>query len=112
MYNYYPQPNANQFTPSIQMPQTNVNWIRVNGIESAKSQVVPPNSTMWFMNTNEPIFYVKTADNLGVSTIKAYRFEEITSDTKETRSEYVTKEEIENIIEAKINELAKRDLEV
>ena len=112
MYNCYPQPNLNQFASNIQIPQTNVNWIRVNDIESARSQVVPANSTMWFMNTNEPIFYVKTADNLGVSTIKAYKFEEISSDTKEVKGDYVTKQEIENIIEAKINELARKDLEV
>ena len=138
MYNYYPQyPNnmqPNAFIPNLRqdnsnmqqtmqnynqnvnmgqniMPQSNVNWIRVSDIESAKSQVVQPNSQIWLMNTNEPIFYVKSADNLGVATLKAYKFEEISSDSKENKTEYVTKEEIETIIENKINALAKASLE-
>lgn len=110
MYNYYPQFNPNQFAGGM-VPQTNVNWIRVSDIESAKSQVVQPNTTIWLMNTNEPVFYVKSADSLGVGTLKAYKFEEIPLDSKEVQREFVTKEEIDNIIENKINELAKRDLE-
>ena len=58
-------------------PQTNVNWIPVNGYEDVRGIMVQPGATVWAMDNNDPIFYVKTADQMGVCTIDAYRYERI-----------------------------------
>ena len=58
-------------------PQCNVNWIPVNGSEDVRGIMVQPGATVWAMDNNDPIFYVKTADQMGVCTIDAYRYERI-----------------------------------
>lgn len=49
----------------------------VNGLEGAKAFFVPPNGRVLLMDSDNPIFYVKTANAMGQTTIRPYRFEEI-----------------------------------
>ena len=56
---------------------------------------VQPNNKAWIMLANEPIFVLKTADGMGLTTTDAYRFEKI-SDGK--KPEYVTREEFEDFV--------------
>ena len=82
----YPQYN------NIENPSQNVTWIRVNGINGAKEHIVQPNQTVWLMDNNDSIFFVKSADNLGVTTLKSYKFFEIDLQNNSTTSsnEYVS----------------------
>ena len=73
-------------------PQTNMDWIRVNSMEDVERVTVQPNSKAWIMLANEPIFVLKTADGMGLTTTDAYRFEKVTGEKK---VEYVTREEFE-----------------
>lgn len=89
-----------------QMPaQQNVNWIPVSGYQGAKDHIVQPNTTAWMMDNNEPVFYVKSADNLGTTTFKAYRFEEIAEPGQPMQtpqidmSKYVQREEFDSLKE-------------
>lgn len=89
-----------------QMPaQQNVNWIPVSGYQGAKDHIVQPNTTAWMMDNNEPVFYVKSADNLGTTTFKAYRFEEIAEPGQPMQtpqidmSKYVQRDEFESLKE-------------
>lgn len=89
-----------------QMPQQNVNWIQVSGIDGAKNQIVQPGATAWMMDNNAPIFYVKSADAMGTATFKAFRFEEISPDAMAAQSQqtqnfdnrYVTREEFQDLL--------------
>lgn len=72
--------------------QTNVNWIQVNGYDDMRGIMVPPGGTVWAMDINEQIFYVKSADSMGVCTIEAYRYERIQMGSG---GGYVTREELE-----------------
>ena len=72
---YPPYQYAQQ--PAPVQPRQNVDWISVSGYEGAEKHTVLANQTAWMMDNNKAQFYVKSADNLGVATIKAYRFEEI-----------------------------------
>lgn len=136
MYNFndynnqymYKQPQLQQYQqPQFQQPQyqqvqtalkqqdmlqqSNVNWIAVSGIEDAKSRIVQPNFTLWMLDNNSSRFYVKTSDNFGVTTFKVFEFREMTEDNEQQiKNEYVTKDEIEQIIEQKINDLAEKEL--
>lgn len=50
------------------------NLVKVNGREGAQAYLMRPNSTMALFDTNEDVFYIKTSDGGGFSTIKAYKF--------------------------------------
>lgn len=116
----YYQPMQMQTQQQI-TPNANVKWIQVNGIDGAKNHIVQPNCTAWLMDNNESKFYVKSADSLGVTTLKAYQFMEIPLDApirNENFENYATKEDLQKIkndldtiIENKINDLAKQSLE-
>lgn len=89
--------NAPQQAQSV--PQSashsNMDWIRVNTMEDVERVTVQPNSKAWIMLANEPVFVLKTADGMGLTTTDAYRFEKVSGDKK---PEYVTREEFNNLI--------------
>lgn len=71
-------------------PQSNMEWIRVNTMDDVANITVQPNTKAWIMLANEPVFVVKYADGMGITTTDAFRFEKITGEKK---PEYVTREE-------------------
>ena len=102
-----------------QQGNQNVNWTPVNGIEGAKNHIVMRNETAWLMDNNEQRFYVKSVDNSGVATLKIYEFREISDKTQSKEvsdtvginlQDFVKRTEIEEIIEQKLEELAKQSL--
>lgn len=97
----YPQYNTQ---PNI--PNQNVTWIQVNGINGAKEHIVQPNQTAWLMDNNDSVFFVKTADNLGVTTLKCYKFFEIDpqSNQNTTNNDYVSIKDF-NALQARLNQL-------
>ena len=117
--NYYPQYSLNaqqrlqqmeqqypQFAQQgVQPPPQNVSWIPVSGVQGAKDHIVQPGQTVWMMDNNAPVFYVKSADNMGTSTFRAYRFEEIQPDAPQQAqnhidmSEYVKRDEFDKLKE-------------
>lgn len=94
--NYTPQqPQQNIVQPA----SSNVNWIYVNGMDGAKSQIVQPGATGWMMDNNEPVIYVKTVDNMGTASLKAFRLTEIsTSERTMDDSTYVKKDDMDGIL--------------
>ena len=68
--------NASNAPAQQQNTQLNV-FAYVNGLEGAKAFFVPPNGRVLLMDSDNPIFYVKTANAMGQTTIRPYRFEEI-----------------------------------
>ena len=101
MYNYfdnqpyYPQQRYG-YQPQQQQPvqpTANIDWIRVNTMEEAEHVQVMPGQKKWIMLTNDPIFVLRVADNMGLTTTEAYRFEKINSTETKAKTEYVTREE-------------------
>lgn len=70
---------------------------RVNGLEGAKAFRVMPRETVALFDGNDDIFYIKSADDGGFPTIKAYRFAEIDLTGAKPTNEYVTKSEFEEL---------------
>ena len=70
---------------------------RVNGLEGAKAFQVMPRETVALFDGNDDIFYIKSADDGGFPTIKAYRFSEIDLTGTKPTNEYVTKSEFEEL---------------
>lgn len=112
--NYMPpsftaQPQQPQQPP---MPQTNVSWIYVNGVQGARDHIVQPGQTAWMMDNNDPIIHVKAVDNMGSATLKSFLLTEIDAaqQTKTQQpvdmSQYVTKADLQAVAEklAKLEE--------
>lgn len=66
------QPQANSFMPKAQNAADGLNqgygsmpWIFVSSEEDARNRIVQPNQTAWFMDNNNPYFYVKSCDVSG-----------------------------------------------
>lgn len=99
-------PNMGQYQPT-QYGQTkdNLTWINVNGIQGARDVQIQANRTAWLMDMNQPVFYVKKADSMGVCTLKAYEFHEINPEQpKQSEQMFATKDEL-NAIRAEIRAL-------
>ena len=71
-----------------------INWVQ--GLEGARAFQLPyPNSNIILLDKDEEgMMYIKSTDNIGMPTIRSYHFEEI----KETPKEYVTREELMNLL--------------
>lgn len=61
------QPQTNSFMPKTQNAPDGLNqgygsmpWIFVSSEEDARNRIVQPNQTAWFMDNNNPYFYVKS----------------------------------------------------
>lgn len=89
---YYNQPMNQQLFP--QEPPKNL--IRVNGVDGAKAYQMPANSTVALFDNNNDIMYVKTTDGAGFPSVRSFRFEEITQETKQQeKADYISREEFE-----------------
>lgn len=116
----YPQPYPdrlmqlqNQYQQAVnipQMPQAPVNqgllWVQGEG--GAKSYLVAPNSTVLLMDSDAQRFYLKSADNAGMPSLRIFEYTEVTNaqhnasqslygNEKELDSKYVTREEYEGL---------------
>lgn len=98
-YSYQPQPIPQM--PTIN--RNNINWVQ--GLEGAKAWQLQPNSNILLMDSeNDGIFYIKVTDNVGMCTMRTFRYEEITDFGKNAPdlSQYVTKDELVTILDQRI----------
>lgn len=92
-----PMPQRSMYGYDRQQPQSNMQWIRVNGVQGARDVSVPPGGEAWIMDESRPVFYYKAANQMGQSEIKAFRFEEIGLDDTRANvdtSNFATKEDL------------------
>lgn len=100
MQNGFQNPMAPVMTGSqpmqTAMQQPSNGLIRVTGMEGAKAYQMPPNSVVALFDGNEDIFYIKTSDGAGFSTIRSFRFspvEETPAPVANT-SDFATRQEL------------------
>ena len=122
-YQPMPQPYAdrltqlqNQYNQAVNVPQmqtvpqqqVNQGLLWVSGEVGAKSYLVAPNSTVLLMDSDAQRFYLKSADNAGMPSLRIFEYSEITNapqnvpqalntDLKELDSKYVKREEYEGL---------------
>lgn len=97
-----------QFIPQFQYnpaPNNGITWVQ--GIEGAKAYQLQPNSNTVLMDSeNDCIFYIKVSDNIGMSSLRVFKYSEVTSVPKETPkpsneidlSQYVKKDELQALL--------------
>ena len=86
-------PNTSQ--PKNPSSQQGLIW--VSGEIGAKSYIVPPNTTVLLMDSEDKRFYVKSSDNAGMPTIKTYRYEQIMNEIPTVNTQNVDNELNEKI---------------
>lgn len=99
---YITQPPAPP-TSSIQPTQSNLEWIPVPNVKQVEQVSVQPGAKAWVMVQNEPIFALRSADNMGLITTDYYRFEKIDPSvmaTTTTSPDYVTRAEFQQFVES------------
>lgn len=110
--NQFNNPYLQQRVNPYYTPPTNngINWVQ--GIEGAKAWQLSPNSNVMLLDSeNEGVFYIKVSDNVGMCTLRVFKYEEVTQNHYQTQSqadmsEYVKKSELE----AYINDIFGGDL--
>ena len=96
--NLYNQQNNRWQMPNYNVSNT-INWVQ--GIEGAKAWQLTPNSNVLLMDSeNDGMFYIKISDNVGMCTLRRFKYEEITEEpTKQADlSEYVKKSELQELL--------------
>ena len=122
-YQPMPQPYADRLTqlqsqynqtvnvPQMQtVPQQQVNQglLWVSGEVGAKSYLVAPNSTVLLMDSDAQRFYLKSADNAGMPSLRIFEYNEVTNipqnapqapnfDENVLNDRFVTREEYEGL---------------
>lgn len=84
--NYYSNQNnsySNNLTQTpLQYPTTSL--IFVNGFNDVKDYIISLNSTIYFKDSNSDKIFIKSCDNTGKVSLKAYKLAEITENDNTT----------------------------
>ena len=100
-----PQPMQQpvQQPANVQQPaQQSFDWIPVPNVKAVENVNVQPGGKAWVMVQNEPIFALRTADQMGLVTTNDYRFEKIEPAALNTAApapEYVTSAAFEQFVQ-------------
>lgn len=92
----------NQYQPVPQpmtAPTNNQGILWVQGETGAKSYLVAPGSCVLLMDSDDTVFYLKTADQSGMPSLRTFKYSEITgqkSFDKTGQNNFVNREEFEN----------------
>lgn len=104
-YRPAPQTMPQQFggyQPQQTAPPVN-QLIWVQGETGAKAYGMPPGSTVILLDSEQNRFYIKSTDNAGMPTLKAYEYAETAqkphTDPLDFDAKYVTREEFKAFIE-------------
>lgn len=105
-----PQQGMNQMQGQPQQPQMN-QYAFVNGIEGAKSFQLQPNQSILLMDSDSPVCYMKSANNVGQSTLRYFKLKEVSENDLRgvpqqsvNSSEYVLKSDFD-VLNNKVNTL-------
>ena len=123
-YNYVSQiqrPVQQPVQPMAPQPQTTedvpFNDIKFVTEDEAKGYILFPNTRVMLLDRDKSVFYIKTADSLGKSTLEGYKYTRIdnkstesvsheidtkdfvkTQDMKDYLSNFITKDDMKNFI--------------
>lgn len=89
-----PQTQYNTSNASAQPQNTQLNvFAYVNGLEGAKAFFVPPNGRVLLMDSDNPVFYMKTANAMGQTSVRTFKFEEV-QDQPAPKVDYVKQSDL------------------
>lgn len=103
MMRQWPQ-GAGQPQPQQNAPQSRAggpDWVTVPNVSDIANVSIAPGVKAWIMAQNEPVFAVKEADAVGITTTSYYKFERYDPDQSriDGQTEFVTRAEFEQLRE-------------
>jgi hypothetical protein len=75
----------------------------VNGLASAEQYMMYPNSRVILLDSTQDRFYLKETDAAGMARIRTYDYKEVQNTLPQENNNYVTREEVEEIIHNELN---------
>lgn len=109
MNNMMPMQANTMMTQQNTEPTNNIIWVQ--GIENAKAWQIPPRSRVILLDSEtDGIMYIKVSDDIGMSTLRIFRYEEekqpseTVSNEKIDLSQYVRKDELQNLLKELLHE--------
>ena len=101
MMNFNPYAYAGGYSGQGFQPPEASAPIWVQGEAGAKAYIVPAGRTVWLMDSENPVFYIKSTDVNGMpQPLRTFDFTERKEPAKnESMSQYVTKEEMKSYID-------------
>jgi len=115
-FNYIPQKSqfSSYFNPAVGASASTNNIVWVQGIEGAKAWQLNPNSMIILLDSEvEGKMYIKVSDNIGMSSLRIFNYTEEFPKQENSNatinqgldlSQYVTKDELINLVKEVINE--------
>lgn len=95
-YPYYPNQMFPNYNPQS-YGQQNI-YTYVDGISGAKNYPVQPNATVLLMDNDKPVFYQKSANNVGQTTIKYFVFKEVKEEDLTRTAPTISVEDYQNLL--------------
>lgn len=95
-----------QYQQPVQAPQQSQGLLWVQGEAAARSFLVAPGSTVMLMDSDGDYFYLKSADNAGMPSLRTFAYKEVTGQQvvpspapAQDMSKYVTRDEYDKLVE-------------
>ena len=94
--------DPNAYIPTRSWSQPMKGLVRIESIDAARVYFLPPSSVSppLFLS-DENAFIIKTTDDIGMASLKKYRFEEIPIEDEHSSEEFITRE----YFDRRINEI-------
>ena len=89
----YTVPPQNYYQQAANPPAQTM--ILVNNEQEASNWNVLPGNSLFFMDSNNKLFYIKTVDFSGMVTFRRFKFEEVNEKEEEPSVDFITREEFE-----------------
>lgn len=102
--NLFPQANPYQYQYMTNQ-HNGIQWVQ--GVEGAKAFQLQPSSNAILMDSeNDGIFYIKVSDNVGMCTLRTFKYTEVTTNNSQANLEdYVKKSDLKLEVEALVNSM-------
>ncbi len=96
-----------QYQPPSPPQQQNQGLLWVQGEAAARSFLVTPGSTVLLMDSDGDYFYLKSADNAGMPSLRTFAYKEVTGQQtipspapiQDMSKQFVTREEYDKLVE-------------
>lgn len=92
------QPLQNLGNQNQQQMQSNLNWVQ--GEAGARAWLVAPGNTVLLMDSERQQFYIKSANESGMPSMRVYEYKEVANqlpNNTQSNSDFVSKQEFEEL---------------
>lgn len=98
MQNQGYMPNQSYYGMGMQGSNDVMQGVKFVTQDEAKAFIVMPNQRVMLMDKNNSLFYIKSADSLGQSTLESYEFKKVDINNPENKPNETPSIDVENLV--------------